>query len=438
MDTAALRQLVMGALATQGVLTSAQLQALTGKSQPTVSRLLANMPAAVLSIGSGRASRYALGKTIHGRPAQHNVWWTDENGQRGVVGTLTHLANGHLHLQSAKLGEHLGPALPWALAPLRAEGFLGRLAARSMQALGIEEDPSRWDLETILYAALQVHDAPGAITLGEQEGAGGSGGPTVDALHAALDRTAAAVAETLPAGSSAGGEQPKFLARVADWGPVLVKFSPPLHTPGGARWADLLLAEHLASRVLAENQIPAARTRMVRTAERAYLISQRFDRTQAGGRRHVVSIGAAHSAFVPGTYRNWSETAGALEARRSLSRQEAALVRTAAAFGRLIGNTDMHSGNLGLFVDLAGVKRGAFALAPIYDMLPMRWRPDPSRGGVDDYTPFTPADASVGPAATMALQFWTELAGDSRASTALREVALEMRPRVLQTTAPAR
>jgi hypothetical protein len=28
----------------------------------------------VLTIGSARATRYGLGKSIHGRPAQHRVW----------------------------------------------------------------------------------------------------------------------------------------------------------------------------------------------------------------------------------------------------------------------------------------------------------------------------------------------------------------------------
>lgn len=433
MDAAALRQLVLGALATRGVLTSAELQVLTGKSQPTVSRMLADLAPAVLTLGSARATRYGLGKSIHGRPSQHRVWWTDEQGHRQDVGMLTHLANGQIHLQSARLGEYVGSSLPWFLTPLRAEGFLGRLAGRAMQGLGIEEEPGRWDLETVLYAALQVHDAPGAITLGVRDGA--AAGPVLpsvigDASQVALDQCAAAIAHTLPAGSSAGGEQPKFLAHLEGSGPVIVKFSPPLLTPGGQRWADLLLAEHLASEMLADGKVPAAKTHFVRTNQRAYLVYERFDRTGAGGRRHVVSIGAVHSAFVQGTYRNWSETAAALEARRSLKAADADLVRTVAAFGRLIGNTDMHSGNLGLYVELAGVRRGAFALAPIYDMLPMRWRPDASRGGVDDYSPFTPDHHASGLATAMAEQFWTLLADDARASDALREVAQQMRRRV--------
>lgn len=39
-------------------------------------------------------------------------------------------------------------------------------------------------------------------------------------------------------------------------------------------------------------------------------------------------------------------------------------------FGRLIGNTDMHTGNLSFRPE-----QGRLALAPLYDMLPMRYAP---------------------------------------------------------------
>ena len=61
-------------------------------------------------------------------------------------------------------------------------------------------------------------------------------------------------------------------------------------------------------------------------------------------------------------------------------------------FGRLIGNSDMHSGNAGLFVkgeSLQEMLQGKFSLAPVYDMLPMRWKPD-AMMGVFGYEPFEP------------------------------------------------
>ncbi len=46
-------------------------------------------------------------------------------------------------------------------------------------------------------------------------------------------------------------------------------------------------------------------------------------------------------------------------------------MRRAATFGQLIGNTDMHFGNLSFFVSSGG----PLALTPVYDMLPMLYAP---------------------------------------------------------------
>lgn len=431
MTLSADHQLVLGALTAQGTATSPQLQVLTGKSQPTVSRLLNDLGTQVLVIGRGRATRYALGKSIHGRPPQHPLWWTDESGRRTQIGTLTYLANDTVYVQSPALGDYSGAELPWYLSPLRAEGFLGRVAARSMSSLGVESDPARWSLETVLYAALHVHDAPGAMTLGVQD----DGVPAIR-LGAAklaqnLDEAAAAVASTLPAGSSAGGEQPKFLAYEPGRGHVIVKFSPPARSPGGKRWGDLLCAEHVAGATLLDHGIAAARSRIERTERRTYLISDRFDRLGAQGRRHVVPIGKAHEAFVHGAFRNWAETGFALASRGSLTAREAEDAQMILNFGRLIGNTDMHSGNLGLFASLEGLRRGRFELAPVYDMLPMRWRPDPLSGTISDYTPYEPdAGAAQSAASPIARSFWERMAQYEIVSPQLREVAQEMAQRL--------
>nr|WP_236598911.1 HipA domain-containing protein [Ramlibacter monticola] len=296
-----------------------------------------------------------------------------------------------------------------------------------MAALRVESEPDRWSTETILYAALQAHDSPGAITLGFQEEGSQSPRITAHGIDEQLDGAARAVATALPAGSLVGGEQPKFLAQFEDHGPVIVKFSPPLDTPGGRRWCDLLHAEHLASLTLAKHGLAAAAAQLRLTGQRAYLISERFDRIGATGRCHVVSIGNAHRAFVHGVYRNWAESCDALASRGSLTREDAGVARTLLDFGRLIGNTDMHSGNLALFVQLQDVKKGRFRLAPVYDMLPMRWRPDARSGGAADYMRFSPdARALASQAAPIALEFWQALAGLQAVSRDLRIMAQQM------------
>jgi hypothetical protein len=66
--------------------------------------------------------------------------------------------------------------------------------------------------------------------------------------------------------------------------------------------------------------------------------------------------------------------------QRRLTELDAERAAALLAFGRLIAKSDMHSGNLSLFVELEDLAKGRFTEAPLYDMLPMRWRPNPVLG----------------------------------------------------------
>jgi hypothetical protein len=76
-----------------------------------------------------------------------------------------------------------------------------------------------------------------------------------------------------------------------------------------------------------------------------------------------------------------------------------------------------------------------FALAPVYDMLPMRWRPDGFHG-LQDYAPFEPMRASAGPEVrgasplSVARTFWRRASQHAALSAPLRAVAAEMAARV--------
>ena len=427
-------QQILGLLAARGLASSADIQHSTGYSQPTVSRLLAALSKDVVQVGRARRARYGLPKSIHGLPAQQPLWWTDEDGAAKRMGTLTLMARDVVHVE-ADFGDATSrDALPWFLTPLQAQGFLGRLLAQRLAPQGVGADPHRWGVESVLFAALQLHDGPGAITLGEPNPAPAHDVLPTDAarLPAALDALSQDVAHTLPAGSSAAGEQPKFLAMFEDHRHVLVKFTPPRGTPFGDRWRDLLHAERLASAVLAAHGVPVATTHVVESSRRAYLLSERFDRVGKQGRRHVVSVGAAHDAFVPApSFSHWGSVCEALARQRRLSENDAQRATALLQFGKLIGNSDMHSGNLSLFVQAQDLGRGRFTLAPLYDMLPMRWRPDPALGGAPDYAPFEPDAASAaGPAAASAREFWARLAELGDVSAALRRVANQMQQRL--------
>ncbi len=89
----------------------------------------------------------------------------------------------------------------------------------------------------------------------------------------------------------------------------------------------------------------------------------------------------------------------------------------------------VHSGNLGLGADFQPKPR--FVLAPVYDMLPMRWRPDATLGGAPDDAPFeADAVAASSAAAPIAHAFWVQVATDERASKKLRSLAREMARRL--------
>ena len=70
-------------------------------------------------------------------------------------------------------------------------------------------------------------------------------------------------------GSSAGGEQPKFCAFV-DGKHRLVKFTEPVTNANSERWADLLLAEHLALTTLADAGIAATHSEIVQLEQRTF------------------------------------------------------------------------------------------------------------------------------------------------------------------------
>lgn len=441
-DESADLQVLLAALQRQGLARSTQLQQLVGKSQPTVSRLLARLAQQQLAqglpplvvLGRQRSARYALAQPLLGLPGLQPLHWTNDAGIRQPWGQLTHLGGERLHLQADGIDLVTTGRLPWLLAPLRLQGFLGRLWARSAMAAGYDANPERWRLDQLLALLLrQVHDLPGAITLGDGPALPQPAAPAdPQALPAFLDAQADAVASTLPAGSSAGGEQAKFLcADGSGQAPWLVKFSPPLDTPFGERWSVLLQAEALALQVLAEHGVPVAAGRVLTSRRRTFLVSPRFDRVGATGARHVVALDAVHDAFVPGPRRDWAATCQALAQQRRLPPEGAAQARALLQFGRLIGNSDMHFGNLSLVVaSPADAVRGRFSLAPVYDMLPMRWRPDVQSGALD-WLPFTPEPADLAsPARPVAEQFWSRAADLPGAPSGWRTLAATMAQRL--------
>ncbi len=428
-------------LRANGIATATDLARAIGRSQPSVSRHLRELADQVAVLGRGRRARYGLAASIQGLPSLQPILWTDEAGRIEHVGTLQYLTGDWLHVEIDQLVLATRAKLPWMLTPLRLQGFLGRARAHSLAGHGFDRDPDRWSLEQQLQVIVHhVSNPPGAISIGDPAASTRTLVP-IDRKRrlAAYEQIAVDVAKTLPAGSSAAGEQAKFLAEVDQPESdergvrhVLVKFAPPRDTPFGERWTDLLHAEALALHTLSIHGIEAASAQVLATSKRTLLESARFDRVGTRGARHVIALGAIHEAFVPGPAQHWAATCDALARAKRLTEEDARRVRLLRSFGRLIGNSDMHFGNLSLFIERHDLARGRFQLAPVYDMLPMRWRPDPAAGTLDDL-PFEPETIDLqGEARQWAVEFWDAVAIEAEISRRFRALARVMRQRLDQ------
>ena len=205
-------------------------------------------------------------------------------------------------------------------------------------------------------------------------------------------------------GSSAGGEQPKFLSLTEDSGHVIVKFA-----KKGTRMADLLPLEHLALRSLEEVGVPAAKTQLATSTDYVFLEVQRFDRSGRHGRVGMLSGGSIDDEFF-GVRDTWSEFAARCEQAGYISAEDARHIDVMAAFSELIGNGDRHFDNISVLLREDGEYKG---VAPAYDILPMRYAP--IGGGVDpDLVPINPKLGTIGArpevwtrAADAANRFWT-------------------------------
>lgn len=414
------------------VVPAALLQAGLGVSQPTLSRLARGAGDRVLRIGKARATRYALTRTI-GRAGQHwPLYRIDPEGRPQALGMLHALARSmwcwspDASVTDAvfRHGEFAGglyPGWPWFLDDLRPQGFLGRAYAhRLAPVLDAPEDPRQWRDEDILLALLQDgDDAPGDLVLGEHAlrraltARGSPLHPVQEAECAQVyPQRAEAALRGESVGSSAAGEQPKFTATLAlgegRWRPVIVKFSEPAGTPSAQRWADLLHCEYLAAETLRAGGLPAAATRWIKSGGRVFLESTRFDRTPVLGRRGLVSLAALDASFYGHGTRSWWQFAAELTRDGWLGAEDATRLARIGWFGALIGNSDMRLGNASLHLGLTR----PLALAPAYDMLPMRWRPAGTgevRPADPDWRPPLPLPHETADwlaAAELAARFW--------------------------------
>jgi hypothetical protein len=419
-----------------GIYSSLEIQQRFGFSQPVSSRLLTHLGEQVLVIGKARSRRYARQRDVRGLGGAFPVHAIDADGNARLLGTLFAVAQTDFLWQPVGGREQVFKSLPWFLADLYPDGFVGRAFVRNChEELGLPPRSVDWrDDHALIALARRGEDTMGNLVVGQESldryfRMVQAAGTTMDAeeREAAYPRLAQEAMTGQPAGSSAGGEQPKFTTTIKQDGVVqnlLVKFSPPLATEEGRRWADLLLCEHHALRVAQQTGIPAARSSVLEAGGRLFLEVLRFDRTGLFGRLPIISLRAVDNELY-GYQDTWINAANRMENDGRLTSQDASRLRWLSVFSSLIANNDQHFGNISL-VMTEGSKR--FQLAPAYDLLPMLYRP---LDGAAPAPTFLPPAAVVGgqqewaSALDAAYGFWEQVRLDQRISEPFRLLCTE-------------
>jgi hypothetical protein len=335
------------------------------------------MPGEIVTLGAARSTHYALRDSFRGLPDM-SVYRVNAAGQIEALGQLMPVRPDGFVMRDANGQTSYHAGLPWWLTDMRPQGFLGRAYARQhATGMGLPADVRHWSDTDALRALLRNgSDAVGNVLLGDLARDRFVNAPAP--VAAGADDYPRLATEALTAGdtsSSAGGEQPKFCTW-SDRGHVLVKFSVAEDNPIAARWRDLLLAEHLALQTLAAAGVSTAASRVVDVGVQRFLELERFDRSGAFGRRALMSLAALDGEFVGNATAPWPVVTAELARQKVITEQARADATLLYAFGTLIGNTDMHAGNLSFVSD----QGRPYALSPAYDMLPMAF--SPTAGGV--------------------------------------------------------
>ncbi|MCW1925240.1 type II toxin-antitoxin system HipA family toxin YjjJ [Luteolibacter arcticus] len=423
-------------LQTTGPVSAAELAADFRVDRSTITRTLGDFGSHVASFGATRRTRYALRRKVRETDTTFPLYQIDAAGRAERRGTVE-AYHGAWRIQwedtpPAWIGhfsdsEGLSDGLPGFVRELTPRGFLGgALATRLASGLQMSADPGRWsddDLVVFLHAAGE--EGPGDWILGDaclRRALALQMQPTPEstlAPHQAMTRypelAARTMTEPMP-GGWLGGEQPKFLATLEESGverrQVLVKFSPPVSQGTGRRWADLLAMEWHALELLAEAGLAEKAQRLIDAGGRRFLELSRFDRTTNGGRRGTISLATLHG----GHSGDWATRVADLERYGLCESPATERVRRLQAFGELIGNTDMHAGNLAFRM----TDSLPFVLAPAYDMLPMLWAPGPQGELMDRaFAPQPPVPAAAEAWREMLLlarEFWSRVIADQRVS----------------------
>ncbi|MFP2926663.1 type II toxin-antitoxin system HipA family toxin YjjJ [Pyxidicoccus sp. 3LG] len=386
-----------------------ELQKHFGVSQQTLSRWLKAAGDAVCRMGRTKGAQYVRTRTVPRLGTQVPAHRVDEAGQILRSGTLHFLSDGGCWLESETGPGQYFEGRPPFVEEMRPQGYMGRrFFMMSTVELTFPSRKEDWSDDHVLVALSQRgEDCMGDLILGEESL---NRYLAMRILAPEVERASypehARGYRAEGAGSSAGGEQPKFAAYTGDRH-AIVKFADASTGSAGQRWRDLLACEQLALDCVRETGFEAADAEWFDQDNYRFLEVTRFDRIGRFGRRALLSLRAIDNEYV-GLGTSWTQVALRLLEERRLSKEDVRRIRWLDTFGQLIGNTDRHLGNVSCFVE----SPERFRLAPIYDMLPMVFAPDGAHLVERDFTPAPPNANNLdvwADAARHALAYWDRL-----------------------------
>lgn len=421
-------------LARAGPLTAREIARLLDVSPATVSRTVRAAGDCVCRMGRGRSACYGLRRRVNGLAYRVPIARIAEDGTVTSAGTLSPLADGSHWIDDGTGDGRRYEGTPPFVADMRPQGYLGSAFPHWHPDLDLPQRLDHWHIDHELIAlARRGEDMIGDLLVGDE---------SLERLWRERDEGLEVVEDgdyphmarhvtERPRGSSAGGEGPKFLAYSATRSAhVLVKFTAGTGDPADMRWRDLLAAEAIALDTLADHRVAVPHARVLDAGERRFLEVERFDRVGAYGRRGVLSLAGLDAEFV-GRGHDWTRVAATLAEQHRLTRADAQRIAWLDRFGRLIGNTDRHLGNISLYAADSARAEG-LSLAPVYDMLPMVFAPTRDGGMLAaDFSPRPPQASDLSmqcSAADAAIEFWSRIACAETISSAFRanaEAAVE-------------
>ena len=417
---------IVSLLQNEGLVGSGDISEKFCISRSTLARWLSNISQKWVSIGNTRNIRYGLLRQITGLDSELPLYRINSQGKILLVGKLAAL---YQKFCVVKPQDQVFTGLPPEIADMSPQGFMGRAFARKYSGeLNLPPRLEDWSGDHFLKAiALRGEDLPGNLIVGKESAERWQKIVYQPTRRSSFNKLAELALQEQPAGSSAGGERPKFSVWMQGKH-ALVKFAGPSNLPEQKRWRDLLYCEAIASSILQKAGIDSASTKISESDGFTFLEVTRFDRLGEKGRRPVLNL-AGVDDFLFGERDSWANAAERLYQNKLLSKEDAKKIKLLDAFSRLIGDTDRHFYNVCLFPTFESEESLTpkfYELAPSFDKTPMIFAPVNGQIIDRDFKMELPGAELFevwNEALNLAQIFWAEVAGEKRVSFSFRKIA---------------